>query len=80
MADINLTYKIIILGLLDKAKMPLSNTTIVDFFLEYEYTDYFSAQMALSDVVDSKMVDTIETHGNTSYTINEEGSKTLELL
>lgn len=80
MADINLTYKIIILGLLDKAKMPLSNTTIVDFFLEYEYTDYFSAQMALSDIVDSKMVDTIETHGNTSYTINEEGSKTLELF
>ena len=80
MADINLTYKIIILGLLDKAKMPLSNTTIVDFFLEYEYTDYFSAQMALSDVVDSKMVDIIETHGNTSYTINEEGSKTLELF
>ena len=80
MADINLTYKIIVLGLIDKAKMPLSNTTIVDFFLEYEYTDYFNAQMAISDVVDSKMVDIIETHGNTSYSINEEGSKALELF
>ena len=80
MAEINLTYKIIVLALLDKSKAPLSNTTIVDFFLEYEYTDYFNAQMAISDIVDSKMVEVLQTHGNTSYRINEEGSKTLELF
>ena len=71
MADINLTYKIIILRLLDKAQIPLSNITLVDFFLEYEYTDYFNGQMAISDVVDSKMVDVIESHGSTSYVIND---------
>lgn len=80
MADINLTYKIIVLALLDKADIPLSNTTIMDFFLEYEYTDYFNSQMAISDVVDTKMIDVIETHGSTNYIINDEGKKTLELF
>ena len=80
MADIDLTYKIIVLGLLDKTDVPISNTMIVEFFLEYEYTDYFNAQTAISDVVESKLVDVKETHGSTCYVINDEGRKTLELF
>ncbi len=80
MADINLTYKIIVLELLNKADSKLSNRVIVDFFLEYEYTDYFSAEMAISDLAETKMVDVIETHGSTNYSINDEGKKTLELF
>ncbi len=80
MADINLTYKIIVLELLNKADSKLSNRVIVDFFLEYEYTDYFSAEMAISDLAETKMVDVIETHGSTNYSINDEGKRTLELF
>ncbi len=80
MADINLTYKIIVLSLLDKTDVPVSNTMIVEFFLDFEYTDYFNAQMAVSDVVDSKLVDVKETHGSTCYVINDEGRKILELF
>lgn len=80
MADINLTYKIIILDILNMADTKLSNRVIVDFFLEYEYTDYFSAEMAINELVDSNMVDVIETHGSTNYSINDEGKRTLELF
>ena len=80
MADINLTYKIIILEILNKADTKLSNRVIVDFFLEFEYTDYFSAEMAINELVDSGMIDVVETHGSTNYSINEEGKKTLDLF
>ena len=80
MADINLTYKIIILEILNKADTKLSNRVIVDFFLEFEYTDYFSAEMAINELVDSNMIDVVETHGSTNYSINEEGKKTLGLF
>lgn len=77
MTDIDLTYKIIILRLLYKATSPISNFKLAGFFIEYGYTDYFNAQQAIFDVVDSKMVDVISAHGITSYVINDEGKKAL---
>ncbi len=80
MADVDFTYKIIVLRLLDKASLPISNSKLADFFVENGYTDYFSAQTAISDIVESDMVDVIKTHGTTSYTLNEEGRNSLSLF
>ncbi|MCR4612001.1 MAG: DUF4364 family protein [Lachnospiraceae bacterium] len=78
--EIDFTYKIIVLRLLDKASSPVSSFKLAEFFVEYNYTDYFTAQQAIGDVVDSNMVNVIKSHGNTSYTLNDEGRQSLELF
>ena len=44
MAEPNMIYKISVLLLLSKVDIPLSNAQIVQFFLDKEYTDYFTIQ------------------------------------
>ena len=80
MASVDFTYKIIILRLLDKAKSSVTNFKLAGFFVEYNYTDYFTAEQAIADVVDSKMVDVTRTHATTSYTINDTGRESLSLF
>ncbi len=48
MADPNTIYKMTVLTMLDKVDFPLSNTQIANFFLEYDYTDYFTIQQIIS--------------------------------
>ena len=80
MADVDFTYKIIVLRLLDKANSPVSNFKLAEFFVECGYTDYFTALEAIGDVADSKMVDVIKTHGSTSYKLNDTGRESLSLF
>lgn len=80
MADMNLVYKMIVLRMLKMIDAPLSNIQITNFFLDYQYTDYFNAQIAINELVDSKLLNVNEYHGNTQYIINDEGMKTLELF
>lgn len=44
MAEPFTLYKLIVLYMLEKVDFPLSNTQISDFFLEKEYTNYFTVQ------------------------------------
>ena len=37
-------YKLIILYMLERAKLPLTNAQISDFILENDYTNYFNIQ------------------------------------
>lgn len=46
-------YKLIILYMLNKVDFPLTNAQISEFFLENEYTNYFSLQEAINDLDDS---------------------------
>lgn len=50
MAEPNMIYKISVLLLLSKVDIPLSNAQIVQFFLDKEYTDYFTIQQVISDL------------------------------
>ena len=50
MAEPNMIYKISVLLLLSKVDFPLSNAQIVQFYLDKEYTDYFTIQQVISDL------------------------------
>ncbi|MCR5195598.1 MAG: DUF4364 family protein [Pseudobutyrivibrio sp.] len=80
MAEPNLIYKITILELLQRSGFSLSNSQITDFFLEGDLTDYFTAQQAISDDEEAGLIVSSTTHNNTTYSITEEGKKTLELF
>lgn len=70
--------KLIILFMVNKIDMPLSNTHISEFVLNYGYTDYFSLQQYLSDLVDSNLLHAKNISHSTMYTITDDGKKTLE--
>lgn len=78
MAEGQTLYKLIILYMLRKVNFPLSNTQLMSFLTEHDYTDYFHVQEALSELVEAKLV-TMEKIRNTSqYTETMDGERTLE--
>ena len=77
MSDTLTLYKLIVLYMLDKFNFPLSNAQLSEFILDKEYTDYFTIQTALSELVEADFVH-MRTIRNTSlYDITEEGRETL---
>ncbi len=70
-------YKLIILYMLNKVKFPLTNAQLSSFFLDNEYTSYFTLQKVISELVDSHLI-SVETIRNTSYFhITSDGGETL---
>lgn len=71
-------YKLIILYMLKKVNFPLTNAQISDFILDRGYTNYFHLQQAISEMLDTHLIN-VETIRNTSYyQMTKEGSHTLE--
>lgn len=70
-------YKLIILYMLNKVKFPLTTAQLSRFVLDNEYTDYFTFQKVISELIDSSLI-SIETIRNTSYYhITSDGRDTL---
>ena len=70
-------YKLMILYMLRQVKFPLKNSQIVEFFLGKEYTNYFTLQQALNELLEVGLI-TSETMRNSSrYEITREGEETL---
>ncbi|MDD6194093.1 MAG: DUF4364 family protein [Lachnospiraceae bacterium] len=80
MAEPNMIYKISVLLLLSKVDSPLSNAQIVQFYLDKEYTDYFTIQQVISDLEDAELVTVSQSHNNTLYSLTPDGKHTLELM
>lgn len=80
MAEPNLIYKIAVLNLLDKTDFPLSNQQITGFFLEGEYTDFFTAQQAISELENADLLEAVTFRNNTQYRMTEQGVQTLHIM
>lgn len=80
MAEPFTLYKLIVLYMLEKVDFPLSNTQISDFFLEKEYTNYFTVQQVMHDLIETDLIHTESTHSNTQYTITAAGKETLHFF
>ena len=65
MAEPITIYKLIILYMLSQVDFPLGNTKISNFFLDKEYTTYFTIQQVLNDLLDSELIVAESTHNNT---------------
>lgn len=73
-------YKLMILAMLKKVKFPLANSQISDFFLENEYTTYFTLQQAFSELLDAKLILMESTRNNTLYELTRQGDETLSFF
>ena len=77
MADLHTMYRVMILYMLNQVEYPLTNTQITNFILEKEYTNYFTVQEILSDLISSQLITAESTHNNTRYRITPYGQETL---
>lgn len=50
-------YKLIILYMLEKVDFPLTNAQISGFVLDKGYTTYFHLQQAISELIDSELIE-----------------------
>ncbi|MBO5246352.1 MAG: DUF4364 family protein [Eubacterium sp.] len=77
MAEPLTTYKLMILALLERSDAPLSGTQLSEFFLEKDYTNYFTVQEALHELDENAFIKKEATHNNTRYSITPAGTETL---
>lgn len=80
MAEIFKLYKLIILYMLDQVDFPLTNSQISEFILDEGYTNYFTLQQTISELVESGFIHEEATHSRTFYHLTEEGSQTVKFF
>lgn len=78
MQEVHALYKLIILYMLNKVEFALTNSQISAFILEAQYTDYFTLQETLSDMVESKLLEPQTIRNSTHYSLTDIGRETLE--
>lgn len=73
--------KLIVLYMLDKINMSLTNTKISEFILDNGYTNYFSLQKFLNQMVETDLLKTSSSsHNTTLYNITDRGKTTLDFF
>ena len=70
-------YKLMILYMLDHVNFPLTNSQLTDFFLDHEYTTYFTLQQALNELKEAGLIRMESTHNSSRYEITKEGEDTI---
>lgn len=70
-------YKLIILYILDKVDFPMTNGQLSNILLEKEYTDYFTIQEIISNLVDDEYIDAMTRNNAPMYQITPSGRETL---
>ncbi len=74
----NVLSKLILLYLIDKMDIPLSNSQISQFALEENLMSYFVLQQTLAELVQDGYLDKAQSNNTTRYTVIAEGSTALE--
>lgn len=73
-------YKLMILYFLNQVDYPLTNAQMSGFLLEREYTNYFTIQQVISDLLEAELIHS-ETIRNSSYfRITKAGKETLHFF
>ncbi len=73
-------YKLIVLYMLRKLDFPLTNGQISEFVLEKGYTNYFTLQQAISEMVEAGFLREEITHNRTFYHLTDEGTETIQFF
>ena len=73
-------YKLIVLFMLDKIDFSLTFSQISDFVLERGYTDYFTLQSSLSELMEAGLIHAETIRNISYYTITPEGEETISFF
>ncbi|MBW4829713.1 MAG: DUF4364 family protein [Clostridiaceae bacterium] len=70
--------KLLLLYIIDKSEIPLTNGQITEFVLENNYMNYFLVQQFLSELTRSKFIEYSRQEEKERYTILKKGKLTLD--
>ena len=73
-------YKLMILYMLEHVNFPLTNSQLTDFFLDHEYTTYFTLQQAINDLLEAGLIRKESIHNTSRYGITRGGGRYPVLL
>lgn len=80
MAEAQTLYKLIVLSMLDRVDFPLTNAQISDFILTKEYTNYFTLQQVLAELVETGLAEVRTVRNSSYYHMTEKGKDTLSFF
>ena len=80
MAEAQTLYKLIVLSMLDRVDFPLTNAQISDFILTKEYTNYFTLQQVLSELVETELAEVHTVRNSSYYQLTPKGKETLNFF
>ena len=63
--------------MLRKVNFPMTNSQLSDFILEHGYTSYFHIQEALSEMIETNLLETENIRNTTYYHMTDEGQNTI---
>lgn len=66
--------------MLKQVNFPLTNTQLSDFFLNKDYTSYFTLQQVLNELLEAGLIRMEASHNNTLYDITKDGDETLSFF
>lgn len=70
--------KLLLLYIIDKSQVPLSNSQITEFVLEENYMNYFLVQQFLSELIESKFLEYTKNKGKEKYILLNKGKVALD--
>lgn len=70
-------YKLIVLYMLNRVNFPLTKAQVCDFIQEKEYTNFFTIQQVIAELIDTNLVKAQSIRNRTHLAITEEGQNTL---
>jgi len=73
-------YKLMNLYMLKQVNFPLTNAQLTQFFLDHEYTTYFTLQQALNELLEAGLIRMHSNHNMSRYEITKEGEDTLDFF
>ena len=77
MSEATTLYKLMVLYMLDKIEFAMTFSQISDFVLQKGYTDYFTLQSAIGELVEADLVHCETIRNSSYYTITSEGEETI---
>lgn len=80
MTETNALYKLSMLYMLSRVDFPISTNRLSFFLLSNNYTDYFTLQQDLGELLVDGYVSKELVHGKTLYSLTDEGRTALKLM
>ena len=77
MAEPTTLYKLVVLYMLDRIEFSMTFSQISDFILQKGYTDFFTLQASVRELVESGFVHYETVRNSSFYTITSEGEETI---
>ncbi|MDE5778753.1 MAG: DUF4364 family protein [Lachnospiraceae bacterium] len=75
-----LLYKLMILYMLNRVDFPLTGAQISQFILDRGYTNYFTLQLSLNELIENDFIKPTLERNHSLYEITEQGKEAVELF